>query len=121
MGVVILIQSTARVQFRMLSILRLTVGLEVAAVLAILALGLVLRTNGLMDLPRFGDETREVQLGLRVARGEAFPLVGVDPYVGALFTYLVAGAFWMVGSTIEAGRLLVMTAGLLTIGLTYLL
>jgi 4-amino-4-deoxy-L-arabinose transferase-like glycosyltransferase len=121
MGVVMLSAHLTLVQVRLLSLRRLLVGIEVAAMAAVLALAFALRLHGLMDLPRLGDETREVQLGLRVAHGELFPLVGVDPYVGALFTYLVAGAFSAIGPTLDAGRLVVMTAGLFTIVLTYLL
>jgi len=95
--------------------------LAAAGLLATLGLALGLRLDGLMVLPRLTDETGEVWLGFRVARGEALPLVGVQPYIGALFSYLVAGAFWALGPTIAAGRLIVAWAGALTVIPTFLL
>ncbi len=74
-----------------------------------------------MVVPRLTDETLEVVLGLRLAREGGLPLVGVQPYTGSLFTYLVAATFLLVGPKVEAGRLVVLTTGVLTVLPTYLL
>src|SRR5439155_7087596 len=60
----------------------LALAIEVTVLLAIVLMGLCLRVDGLMILPRLTDETEEIRLGLRVARGEFAPLVGVKPYIG---------------------------------------
>lgn len=107
--------------------------LELLALVALTLLALAVRWPELATVPRFGDETREVLLGLRILRGEALPLVNWDPdllvttpgvggaYIGALFNYLVAATFALVGPRLEAGRLLVALLGALTIVPTYLL
>jgi 4-amino-4-deoxy-L-arabinose transferase-like glycosyltransferase len=74
-----------------------------------------------MVVPRLADETLELLLGLRLAREGGLPLVGYAPHIGGLFTYLVAGTFLLLGPKIEAGRLVVLTAGVLTVLPTYLL
>jgi 4-amino-4-deoxy-L-arabinose transferase-like glycosyltransferase len=74
-----------------------------------------------MLVPRLTDETLEVGVGLRIARGEILPLTNYDSYDGALFNYLVAGVFWLLGPRLDAGRLLVLVTGALTVIPTYLL
>lgn len=74
-----------------------------------------------MLVPRLTDESQEVLLGLRLARDGILPLVGVQPYTGGLFSYLVALMFLAVGPKIEAGRLVALVAGTLTIVPTWLL
>ena len=88
-------------------------------VLVLAALAWLLRD--LMVLPRLTDETREVWLGLQIARGDVLPLTGVQPYIGALYSYLVAGAFVLLGPRIDVGRIVVAEAGALTIIPTFLL
>jgi hypothetical protein len=94
---------------------------EAAAVCGIVGLAVLLRLPTLMVVPRLTDETFEVLLGLRIARGEALALVGVNTYIGALFNYLVAGAFQLLGPRPEAGRLTALLFGVLGIVPTYLL
>jgi len=86
-----------------------------------LAVAVLLRLPSLMLVPRLTDETNVVILGLRIARGEAHPLVGVNTYIGALFNYLVAGGFLLLGPRAEVGRLTALVFGVLTIVPTYLL
>src|SRR4051812_26183837 len=81
---------------------------EVAVVGLVLGLAVALRLPNLMVVPRLTDETDEVILGLRIARGEALPLVGVNTYIGALFNYLVAAGFRLLGPRPEVGRLTVL-------------
>ena len=100
---------------------RIALGLEVAAVGVLLLVAAAVRYDGFMVVPRLADETLEVVLGLRLARDGGLPLVGYAPHIGSLFSYLVAAAFLLVGPKIEAGRLVVLTAGTLTVIPTYLL
>jgi 4-amino-4-deoxy-L-arabinose transferase-like glycosyltransferase len=86
-----------------------------------LLLAAAVRLDGFMLVPRLADETLEVVLGLRLLQDGGLPLVGYAPHIGSLFTYLVAAAFLLAGPKIEAGRLVVLTAGTLTIIPTYLL
>ncbi|MGE3273150.1 MAG: hypothetical protein AB7P40_30745 [Chloroflexota bacterium] len=100
---------------------RITLGLEIVAVGLLLLLAAIVRADGYMVVPRLADETLETVLGFRLARDGGLPLVGYAPHIGSLFSFLVAGMFWLVGPKIEAGRLVVMTAGVLTVIPTYLL
>jgi hypothetical protein len=95
--------------------------LTLAALVVTLWLALTLRLDGLMVLPRLTDESSEVLLGWQVARGDVLPLVGVQPYIGALYTYLVAGVFRLLGPTIAAGRLVAAIGGTLTVLATFAL
>jgi diacylglycerol kinase len=100
---------------------RLALSIEVVVVGAVLALAALVRADDFMVVPRLTDETLEVVLGLRLAREGGLPLVGYAPHIGGLFTYLTAGMFLLLGPKIEAGRLLVLTTGVLTVLPTYLL
>src|SRR5215213_6405812 len=94
---------------------------ESAAIGAVLIFAVLLRLSDLMVVPRLTDETHEVILGLQIARGETLPLVGVNTYIGAVFNYLVAGGFLVLGPRPEVGRLTALTFGVLQIIPTYLL
>lgn len=86
-----------------------------------MVLAAAVRADGFMVVPRLADETLEVVLGLRLAREGGLPLVGYAPHIGSLFTYLVASTFLLLGPKVEAGRLVVLTTGVLTVLPTYLL
>src|SRR5690348_15948182 len=86
----------------------LTTTVTGVAVAAIVLGAVAVRLQDLMLVPRLTDETEEVLVGLRIFHGEALPLVGADTYIGALFNYLLAGAFALFGPHPETGRLLVM-------------
>jgi hypothetical protein len=92
-----------------------------AALAALLAAAMALRAPGFMVVPRLTDEILEVGVGLRIARGELLPLTNFDSYDGALFNYLVAGVFLLLGERLDAGRILVLVTGSLTLIPTYLL
>jgi 4-amino-4-deoxy-L-arabinose transferase-like glycosyltransferase len=98
-----------------------TTAVEVAAVSALALIALAVRWPELMVVPRFTDEGAEVILGWHIAQGHQLPLVNWQPHIGAFFNYLVAGAFFVLGPRIEAGRLLVVVLGALTVVPTYLL
>lgn len=95
--------------------------LEASAVAGLVVLAVGTRLPELMAVPRFTDEAAEVMLALRIARGEAAPLTFNTPFIGAFFHYLVAGAFRLLGPSLEAGRLTVLVLGALTVVPTYLL
>lgn len=94
---------------------------EATAVAFLLLAALAVRWPELINVPRFTDETREVMLGLQIARGEVHPLTNATPHIGSLFNYMIAVAYLMVGPRFEIGRELVMVFGALTVVPTYLL
>jgi hypothetical protein len=105
--------TSARIGSR-LAIETLTVGgLLIVATLA--------RLPQLLAIPAFTDEVEEVSLALAILRDGARPLTNVDPYIGPLWNYLLAGAFRLFGPSIAVPRGLVLTTGVLTVLLTYLL
>ncbi|MCC6627886.1 MAG: glycosyltransferase family 39 protein [Chloroflexi bacterium] len=95
--------------------------LDLALAALVTALALAVRWPGLLTAPAFTDEMDEVLLGLRVARGGAWPLTGVSGYLGPLHTYLLAGLLALLGPSLALPRLLVLALASLTAGLTYLL
>jgi hypothetical protein len=90
-------------------------------VCAIILGAVAVRLRDLMLVPRLTDESREVMIGFDIYRGMVRPLVGIDTYIGSMFSYLVAGAFFVLGPRPDAGRLLVLGFGALGIVPTYLL
>jgi len=94
---------------------------EILLVVGLLALALAVRLPYLWDIPRFTDETAEARLALRIARGEMLPLTNRDPYIGALWNYLLAGAFAIGGPSLFTPRAIVVILGVLTVLPTYLL
>jgi len=61
----------------------------------ILVVALVLRLPYLWDVPRFTDELQEILWSLAIYRGEIMPLTAVDSYYGPLWSYLMAGSFFL--------------------------
>jgi glucose/arabinose dehydrogenase/4-amino-4-deoxy-L-arabinose transferase-like glycosyltransferase len=90
-------------------------------VVGLVVIALAIRLPYLWTIPRFTDETAEVELGLRVARGELLPLTNRDPYIGALWTYVLAGAFAVGGPSLLTPRLIMAIMGAVTVVPTYLL
>ena len=95
--------------------------LEAAAVLALVIVAALIRWPNFMTVPPFTDETEEALRAWAIAQGELRPLTNVDAYIGALWGYLVAGAFNLLGRHPEVPRLASLLAGSLTVGATYLL
>ena len=87
---------------------------------ALTVLGALLRVPYLALVPFFGDETMQTIQALSIRPGEYMPLVGVDPYSGPFFPYLLAVILRLLGPTPVAPRIVVMVTGALTVGLTYL-
>ena len=78
------------------------------------------RLQGLWDAPPFEDEHGELLLGLETARGHALPSRGSDPYLGPLFSYLLAAGFWLAGPTETTARGVAALAGALSVALAFL-
>lgn len=89
--------------------------------LAILVLGAIVRLRRLMDVPTVTDEVDEVLRALAILRGQQYPLVNDDAYIGAAFNYAMALILLVGGPSAVAPRVAVMVAGLATIWLTYAL
>jgi glycosyltransferase AglD len=92
---------------------------DLVALGTLAAVALAVRLPHLTLVPRFTDESLEVLWSLPIARGETFPLTNYDTYYGALFNYLVAGSFLLLGPSALAARLVVLTLGVLTVLATY--
>lgn len=84
-------------------------------------LALAVRWPHLWTIPRFTDETLEVLHSLAIVRDGARPLTNYDSYYGALYNYLVALALALSGESPLAPRVVVLVAGVLTVGAAYLL
>ena len=93
--------------------------LDLVALGTLATLALAVRLPHLTLVPRFTDESLEVLWSLPIARGETFPLTNYDTYYGALFNYLVAASFLLLGPSALAARLVVLTLGVLTVLATY--
>jgi 4-amino-4-deoxy-L-arabinose transferase-like glycosyltransferase len=88
---------------------------EAGLVGAIALIALAFRLPHVALVPRFTDESLEVLWSLDIVRGLRLPLTNYDAYYGALFNYLVAGAFLLLGPSALAARLVVLITGLLTV------
>jgi 4-amino-4-deoxy-L-arabinose transferase-like glycosyltransferase len=89
--------------------------------IALTVIGALLRVPYLALVPTFGDEVMQTVQAMSIRPGEYMPLVGVDPYSGPFFPYLIAVIMRVLGATPVAPRIVVMVMGALTVGLTYLL
>ena len=94
--------------------------LEWAAVAALLAVGALLRVPNLQNLPKLTDEMRDAIFSQPIYLGQSFPLANFSSYDGALFNYLEALLFRLVGPNLQAPRILMLAAGLLTLPLAFL-
>ena len=74
------------------------------------------RWPNLWLIPTFTDETIEVKLAYDIARGQAAPLTNVDPYIGALWNWVLAVGFWTFGLNPWLPRLLAFLGGVATVG-----
>ena len=94
---------------------------DATVVAGLLVLAAVVRAPYLWDVPRFTDEVNEAYRALQIAQGRALPLTNVDPYVGPLWNYLLAGAFLLFGPSLASPRVVVALLGVLAVVPTYLL
>jgi hypothetical protein len=91
------------------------------AVGGIVVIAVLTRLPNLFAIPAFTDEVEEVALGLDILRHGLRPLTNVDPYIGPLWNYLLAGALWLAGPSAGVPRAVMLVAGTLTVLLTYVL
>jgi 4-amino-4-deoxy-L-arabinose transferase-like glycosyltransferase len=94
---------------------------ETALVAGLVLAAAVVRIVDLWAIPIFTDEGDEIGLALRILRDGARPLTNDDPYLGPLYNYLLAGMFWLFGTSPWTPRLLMLALGAATIIPTYLL
>jgi 4-amino-4-deoxy-L-arabinose transferase-like glycosyltransferase len=94
---------------------------ELLLVALLFAAALAARWPYLLRLPHLTDETVEIRWALEIWRGQRLPLTASDAYYGPLHAYIVAACLWLFGPHVILPRLIVMIAGALTVGVTYLL
>src|SRR5215212_8898508 len=84
---------------------------ELVVVAALLLIAVAVRLPYLWDIPRFTDETAEAEIGLQIARGQSLPLTNRDPYIGALWNWILAAGFVVSGPSLLTPRLLIAELG----------
>lgn len=93
---------------------------EVAIVVGLVLVAALVRLPNVHVVPPYTDETEEALRAWAIVQGELRPLVNVDSYIGALWSYVVAAGFVVFGRDAEIPRLASLAAGALTVGVTYL-
>lgn len=88
---------------------------------ALMAVATGLRLWHLWDIPSPTDELLGVGRGLAIARGKLLPLTDFEPYIGALWNYLLALGFLVAGPSQFVGRGVTMLVGALTVPAAFLL
>ena len=83
---------------------------------AVVGIAAAARWPNLWLIPTFTDETIEVKLAYDIARGQAAPLTNVDPYIGALWNWVLALGFWTFGLSPWLPRFLAFLGGVATVG-----
>src|SRR4051812_1674393 len=94
---------------------------EVGLVVGLIALAALVRWPNVHLVPPYTDETEEALRAWAIVQGDLRPLVNVDSYIGALWSYVVAAGLVVFGRNAEVPRLASLVAGALTVGVTYLL
>ncbi|MFN0071204.1 MAG: ArnT family glycosyltransferase [Chloroflexota bacterium] len=79
------------------------------------------RAWNLWVVPSPTDELEGVRRGLAIARGEILPLTDFEPYIGALWNYLLALGFLISGPSEYVARGVTLMVGVATVPATYLL
>jgi len=75
----------------------------------------------LTEIPLSGDFLKQTIYAMQIRPGGFMPLVGNDPYAGALYSYIIAGSLKVLGISPFTAYIAQLFMGALTIGLTYLL
>lgn len=96
-------------------------GLDVLLISCLLTVALAVRWPYLLLLPQFPPVGDPILTAVEVAAGQAAPLADSAPYLGALFIYLLAGVFKLVGPSIQAALALPWLLGAATTIPVYLL
>jgi len=74
-----------------------------------------------MLIPASGDHLLQTVYSLDIQPGKFMPLVGIDPYSGALFSYIIAICMRVFGIRLETPFVVMLITGAMTVGLTCLL
>ena len=82
-------------------------------------LALALRLPEYQHIPAFTDERNDIMVALRIARGEGLPLTNDPAYIGSLWNYVLAAAFWIVGESLLVPRTVVLVVGVLGVLAAY--
>lgn len=93
---------------------------DLAIVVGLVAVAALVRWPNVHVVPPYTDETEEALRAWAIVQGELRPLVNVDAYIGALWSYVVAAGFAVFGRNAELPRLASLAAGALTVGMTFL-
>ena len=72
-------------------------------------------------IPLDTDYLTQAVYALSIQPGKFMPLVGNDPYAGALFSYIIAIGMAILGVATRTPFIVILVMGTLTVGLTYLL
>ena len=95
---VLILRAHRRITWHTLTPAQRSLLIDATLIVFLFLLALILRLPYLHDVPRYPwDELRESGVALSLARGEAFPLTNFDSYIGALYNYILAGAFFVFG------------------------
>ncbi len=100
-----------------------TAGLHTRLLLAVVCLAvflaaLALRWPNAALIPAFTDETDEIRLAYRIARGEVLPLTNDNSHIGVVHPYLMALVFRLFGPGAALARGMMAVAGALLTALT---
>src|SRR4051812_49641328 len=88
---------------------------ELLVVGSLVLFAVAVRYPNLWLEPRILDEWREAQRGLLIARGDFLPATNVSAYIGALWNYILAVAYLVLGDDFRVPRLVAMLCGALTV------
>jgi 4-amino-4-deoxy-L-arabinose transferase-like glycosyltransferase len=97
----------------------MSIGFHGVALLALGLLALVLRIPNHQIVPAFTDERNDIAQALRIVRGEDLPLTNDPSYIGALWNYLLAAAFWIGGESLLVPRTVVLVLGVVGVLAAY--
>jgi 4-amino-4-deoxy-L-arabinose transferase-like glycosyltransferase len=95
--------------------------LERVGLAVLVLLAAALRLWHLNEIPSPTDELLGVSRAIEVVRGTLFPLTDEEPYIGSLWTFMMAAALALLGTASPAPRLLTLVVGALTVIPAYLL
>jgi hypothetical protein len=93
--------------------------IEAALLLGLGTLALAVRLPNYQLVPVFTDETVEHYYSVLILQGQPLPLTAGAAYMGSLWTWLVAAAYWVSGYSLHAPRTLILLIGVLTVVATY--
>ncbi len=93
-----------------------TYRLEAGLLLGLAVVALAIRLPYLQIIPAFyTDEIFDFERGFFIAQGQLFPLTNYAAYMGSLWNWLIAMAFWLSQNDLYAPRTLVLTFGVLSV------